>query len=37
MPDRSLRWLTHLAIIYALRGEWNKLKRLATHLEQRQK
>ncbi|OQA21834.1 MAG: Stage 0 sporulation protein A [Chloroflexi bacterium ADurb.Bin360] len=37
MPDCSLRWLTHLAIIYALRGEWNKLKRLATHLEQRQK
>lgn len=37
MPDCSLRWLTHLAIIYALRNEWNKLKRLATHLEQRQR
>jgi len=37
IPGCSLRWLTHLAIIYALRNEWNKLKRLATYLEQRQK
>lgn len=36
IPDCPLRWLTHLAVVYALRNDWNKLKRLATYLERRQ-
>ncbi|MBN1921905.1 MAG: response regulator [Anaerolineae bacterium] len=36
MPDCPPRWLTHLTIVYALRNDWNKLKRLATYLERRQ-
>lgn len=35
-PDCPLRWLTYLAIVYALRNDWNRLKRLATYLERRQ-
>lgn len=35
MPDCPSRWLTHLAIVYALRGDWRKLRRLSAYLEQR--
>ncbi|HPD41213.1 MAG TPA: response regulator [Anaerolineae bacterium] len=35
-PDCPRVWLTHLAIIYALRGDWGKLTRLAAYLERRQ-
>ncbi len=35
-PDCPVRWLTHLAIIYALRGDWGKLRLLAAYLEKRQ-
>lgn len=34
-PDCPPRWFTHLAMVYALRGDWSKLKRLAAYLEQR--
>ncbi len=34
-PKCPLRWLTALAMLYVLRREWTKLKRLARYLERR--
>lgn len=34
-PDCPPRWFTHLAIVYALRGDWGKLKQLAAYLERK--
>ena len=36
-PDCDLRWMQTLAIIYALRQKWGKLKNLAEKIEQRTK
>ena len=36
-PDCDLRWMQTLAIIYALRQKWGKLKNLAEKIEQRAK
>ena len=36
-PDCDLRWMQTLAIIYALRQKWGKLKNLAEMIEQRAK
>ena len=34
-PDCPPRWFTHLAIVYALRNDWGKLKQLAAYLERK--
>lgn len=34
-PDCPPHWFTHLAIVYAWRGDWGKLKRLAAYLERK--
>lgn len=36
-PNCELRWLETLAMIYAIRQEWGKLKLLAARLEQKKK
>ena len=36
-PDCDLRWMQTLAIVYALRQKWGKLKNLAEKIEQRTK
>lgn len=37
LPDRELRWMQNLAMIYVIRQKWGKLKTLAEKIEQRTK